>query len=104
MADKKNELALVPIADYAILAESPENMRAIVQDNLGNGTLSPFDLEQIKVPTGGATLWDRGDEPAKEVQGIVVYFRDMRSWWEQSFDEKQGANSPPDCQSQDGVH
>ena len=51
---------LVPIEKYAILNESAENMRAIVADNLGNGTLSPFDLEQIRVPAGGSTLCLRG--------------------------------------------
>lgn len=106
--------ALVPITEYAVLAESPENLRAIVADNLGNGTLSPFDLEQIRVPAGGSTLWERksfdhadadkdGNYQVREIQGVVVYFRDLRAWWEASFDDKEGA-APPDCQSQDNIH
>lgn len=105
---------LVPIDQYAILAESPENMRAIVADNLGNGTLSPFDLEQIRVPAGGATLWERtsfddpnadkdGNVQVREIQGVAIYFRDMRAWWQVSYDEKAGSGSPPDCQSQDNI-
>lgn len=115
MADKKNENALVPIEKYAILAESPENMRAVITDNLGSGNLSPFDLEQIRVPAGGGTLWERtsfddpeadkdGNVQVKEIQGVVVYFRDMRSWWGVSFDQKEGTGAPPDCQSQDNIH
>ena len=108
---KKNEL--VPISEYAVMKESPENLKQIVEDNLGNGTLSPFDLEQIRVPAGGGTLWERQsfDDPnaedgivrTKEIAGAVVYFRDLRAWWIQSFEEKQGGAVPPDCQSQDNV-
>lgn len=115
MAKPSTELALVPIEHYAILAESPENMQAIIADNLGSGTLSPFDLEQIRVPGSGGTLWERksfddpeadkdGNIQVKEIQGIVVYFRDMRRWWEESYDQKQGTGAPPDCQSQDAIH
>jgi hypothetical protein len=107
--------ALVPIEKYSIMNESADNIRAIVADNLGNGTLSAFDLEQMRVPSGGSTLWERSsfDDPdadkdgivhLKEIQGAPVYFRDLRAWWRVAFEERQGAGTPPDCQSQDNLH
>lgn len=115
IAVKQPGPALVPIEQYAILAEDPANMRQLIADNLGSGTLSPFDLEQIRVPAGGSTLWERAslDDPEadseglihpKEIVGVVVYFRDVRAWWQLGYDEKVGAGSPPDCQSQDNIN
>lgn len=42
----------------------------------------------------------RGDQSAKEIEGIIIHKADMRSYW---ADEFAGGNNPPDCASADGL-
>lgn len=78
----------------------------IVRENLGeNAKLGPFDLPRIKIPTGGQTqfaLPGLGEDPeyVKEIVGVIVYYRNMRSYWKGEY---SGEGAPPDCQSPDAI-
>lgn len=86
---------------FAVVKCDPEDLRDIVQINLGGEQLSAFDLERIRVPDGKSDFWtiptQDGTEAAKEVDGIIIHFRDVRSWWPD--DEPTG--KPPVCSSED---
>jgi hypothetical protein len=63
---------------------------------LGDGAdTSPFDLERIKMPTGGETKWPGAGET---FDGIIVAWRACRAYWPGEF---SGAE-PPACSSPDG--
>jgi hypothetical protein len=91
--------------DFRALQENPDNIREIILTNVGPSGLSRFDLERVKMPTGGATKWTletvRGEKSVDEIEGIIVAHRPARVYWSEPI-EKTGGNSPPDCASADG--
>ena len=74
-----------------------------LHENTGGEKLSPFDLDRIKVPAGGGTMWTvpslTGDQEVKELSGIIVYWKSTRAYWPGSY---EGGSAPPDCSSNDG--
>lgn len=72
-------------------------------DQLG---LSNFQLDRIKIPSGGMTSWEveslEGTSVEKHVDAIIVSMvGKQKSWWAVPMDEG-GAGSPPSCSSKDG--
>ena len=104
MAKTKSEALPAVLGDYAISMMNSGEVAEIIKENIGNSTIGQFDLDRIKVPAGGATVWSvptlEGDEPAKELLGVIVHFQDQRAYWAESFG-KGGGGSPPDCSSLD---
>lgn len=100
---------LVPVdpALYPILAPSADldALREVVDENIGAGGMTQFDLDRIKIPSGGGRTWLvpglEGDEDLREIDGIVVYWRDPRAFWRSKLDDS-GGGTPPDCASEDG--
>ena len=76
---------------------------AEVSENIGGGTISPSQLDRVKVPSGGGMAWEvptldgKGDV-VKELDVIIVAARDVRSYYSEKYD---GGNTPPDCYSLD---
>lgn len=96
---------LVPFNEYSVAKINATDLMEILQENVG-GQITEFDLQRAKVPTGGMTAWvlpslDGEDEIATNIDGILVYHREPRAYWEKSIDEG-GGNNPPDCSSADG--
>lgn len=92
---------------YAIMLADPTEFREALEVNSGGQRISPFDLDVVKLPSGGMTAWTipdiiEGEVIAKSIEGIVTLQRSIRSYWRESLDEK-GGGSPPDCSSQDGI-
>lgn len=96
---------LIPVSEleekYPVLGD-PDLMEAFTA-NLGDDDVSLFDLDRVKIPSGGATTWELpglGDEPeaTRELRGVVLEVISRRSYWEVSLDE-QSEPSPPDCSS-----
>lgn len=86
---------------YQGLMANPGDTVALLEENLGGEQLEVFDLDQVKVPGGGALQWTLMDELGGEVQkdsveGVIVFHHLVRNYWEQSIDEG-GGGSPPDC-------
>ena len=92
---------------YPVLAMDPARFSKVIRANIGNARLTEFDVDRISVPTGGGNLWTvptlDGDENAKDITGIVVYWKEPRAYWKVAFDES-GGGTPPDCSSDDGVN
>lgn len=90
---------------YLALNRSPEEIEAIVADNLSGQEFSEFDLTQLKVPAGGATAWEvetlEGMRSVREISGIIVHKRQTRAWW--PYELGDAPSSPPSCSSADAV-
>ena len=85
---------------YAISTD-PQEVARVIRENAGPQGLTEFDLDRIKVPTGGRTTWEIAGiggeaEDIKMFEGIIVYFKDGRRWWKVPFDPS-GGGMPPDC-------
>ncbi len=110
MPEDKKDNQIVPFADvsnYLALEGDGSKVLEIIQDTLGGRAITPFDLERIRIPAGGATTWevddlDQGTIAIKQLKGIVIHNAPARSYWKMGLDEG-GASQPPDCASFDLV-
>ncbi len=96
------ETALVPVgSDYLALTGNALN---IIQENLKHQPLSLQFFDIIKSPSGGATVFSvpglTGDEPAKELTGIILDYTTPRAYWD-TPDPVEG--TPPVCFSADSL-
>lgn len=98
--------ALVKLHGQAYLALggnfNPAATAEVIRENTGGAGLSAFDLDRVHIPPGGSTTWTipsiEGEKESKELEGVVIYWRDVRSFWKDPF---TGAGTPPDCASID---
>jgi hypothetical protein len=107
MSEQTKALAVVNTENYQIMQLDKQELMEVMQENLGvNGGLSSFDLDRIKVPSGGMTVFEvptlEGTEARTAVEGVIVFWTEPRAYWTKSMDEGDG-NTPPDCSSPDGV-
>lgn len=106
---KGTELAVREPSTYAIMQADPAELQEALEVNSGGQRISPFDLDVVKLPSQGMTIWSipdliEGEINTKTIEGIVILQRGIRSYWAMGLDEKDsGGSSPPDCSSQDGV-
>lgn len=87
---------------FQIVKADPEQVRDIIQLNLGGAKVTPFKLDRVRVPDGKSDFWTiptlEDAESDKLLQGVVVHFRDLRAWWPDS----EPTGKPPVCRSDDG--
>ena len=92
--------------DYSVLGLGAGEVTDIVKSNIGDAGLNEWELDRIRIPSGGALSWSvpslEGEEMVKELTGIIVAWRDSRAYWKVDFAEA-GEGSAPDCQSPDAV-
>jgi hypothetical protein len=98
---------LVKVEEYAVMQVGSENLLETIQANLGGQSISEFDLDRVTIPSGGGGAWTvpslEGEQVTPTLQGVVVYWKDTRSFWRESF-ESAGGGSPPDCSSPDAEY
>ena len=106
---KKDETALVVPEDtqFQIMKMGESDIKAMLHENLAGGdSISVQDLPRVKVPSGGGTVWSvpsvEGDKNMEHLEGVIIFTKNTRTYWEQSFDDT-GGGIPPDCYSLDGV-
>jgi hypothetical protein len=91
------------MSPFVIIQMPIVQIREAVQVNLGE-KMSAGDLQVIRLPAGGGTAWTlqnlEGEKTEKELYGIIVGWRDTRSYWSVPMDQSDG-NAPPDCASVD---
>jgi hypothetical protein len=99
----KPETGIVLANDYTIAQTDSSLLAEVLQENIG-GSLSRFDFDTVKMPAGGGLQWTvptlTGEDQEDELTGIIVYWKEARAYWEQSFDDS-GGGTPPDCSSDD---
>ena len=100
---KKTELSTVETKDYAIFKTDKAKVRELIVQNLGIAGIGQFDLTRVKMPTGGGLKFDlptlEGDKQVNSIEGILVFWKEQRTYWDASFDES-GGGAPPDCESE----
>lgn len=98
---KETKQEIIPNT-YRALSVPAAQLTGFLMQNLGSQGLKPTDLDRVKVPAGGGISWEvptlKGPESVSVLEGIVLHFKDVRSYWKQ-----KGTNSPPDCSSADGM-
>jgi hypothetical protein len=97
---------VVPYERYAVAQVGVGALMDTLRENVGPGQLSVFDLDRVKIPAGGSTTWSvptlEGEaQDARTLDGVVVYHREPRAFWQTPFAES-GGGTPPDCASQFG--
>ena len=96
------DTSLAPV-DSAYLALT-NNALDIIRANLKSRPLSLDLFDIVKSPSGGSTVFSvpglAGDEPAKELMGIVLDYTTPRAYWN-TPDPVEG--TPPACMSQDSI-
>lgn len=100
--------ALVPIAeaqkylaDWSSLNSNAKEVAEVINANGGLVGSNLFDLDGAKVPTGGGATWEvGGEEGSKEIDGVIVFYSDGRTYWKDAF---SGEGMSPDCQSSDSI-
>ena len=94
--------ALAPISSEYIALTN--NALEIINENLKNQPLSFALFDIIKSPSGGATVFAvpglAGEEPEKELIGIILDYTTPRAYWD-TPDPVEG--TPPNCWSKDSV-
>jgi hypothetical protein len=94
------------IINFPALVEDPKALVAALRENLAGGTFSAFDLDRIKIPSGGNLTWAvptlEGVERTENLVGIIMGIQNCRAYWSVPFADS-GGGSPPDCASEDGV-
>jgi len=90
------------IADFQIVQIDIRQLEEVIEVNIGDEGISRFDLDRLKVPTGGTTTWSvptlEGEKQQEAVEGIVIHWKDVRAYWAGDY---TGKNTPPDCYSDD---
>lgn len=89
---------------FLALSRSTDDIKAIIADNLAGASVGEFDLPRVKMPSGGGKTWELdsplvGTQAVPVLEGIVVYQRQGRSYWE----NPDPTGEPPQCSSRDGI-
>lgn len=89
---------------HFLVLQGEQAISEIISENLGELGITQFDLDRVKFPTGGNTMWTipslDEDKTEKELRGIIVYWKDVRAYWTELF---SGEGNPPDCRSDDSI-
>jgi hypothetical protein len=88
-------------SDYVALNNNALN---IIRENLKNQPLSFQLFDIVKSPSGGSTVFSvpglAGDEPEKELTGIILDYTTPRAYWD-TPDPVEG--TPPICYSENSI-
>ena len=93
MADKNTALVTTSngVENYLALSMPTSEIREVLSGVLGSEGLSPKDLERVRLPAGGGISWEvqtlEGEKTVQEIQGIIIAQRQVRVYWDQSFED-----------------
>ncbi len=101
---EKDAAPLTQISPYIPANVDRALIEEVMAENLGATGMSEFDLQRIKMPSGGTQFFElQGPEtvePAAKFRCIILKARDTRGYWAKSIDES-GGGQPPECHSHD---
>lgn len=93
---------IIPADDWALISDQ-EGLAAVIY-NLQGESISEFDLDRVKVPAGGATVFQipglDGITNAEAIEGIILHIGIRRAFWR----DPTPSGKPPECYSTDGLH
>ncbi|MCK5639238.1 MAG: hypothetical protein KAJ19_00520 [Gammaproteobacteria bacterium] len=101
---KSKALAIVE-APYSALMIQQDDVALMINEEL-DGELGVFDIDRIKIPSSGITSFSvpnlEGEtDMVKEIEGIIIYKKSVRAYWEKSYDDVGAA--PPNCSSDNAI-
>lgn len=89
---------------FAVLRMGEHELSDLITENLGGESLSPRDLDRVKVPSGSGSVWEvpsfDGISAEKVIKGVIVHRATRRAYWKEKY---SGGGEQPDCFSDDGV-
>lgn len=95
-------------SNFRALQVPAKQLVQTLQNNLGGAGLKAFDLDRVKVPSGGGIAWEvpglKGPQITQTLEGIILHSKDNRSYWAKKYGGDGGGNQPPDCSSTDMTH
>ena len=97
-----------PESEYPLMdsGEAIQNVLGLIDMNLGAQSFSALHLAPIKVPAGGARdflVEGAADaDSRREIQAVIVAFRQTRAFWKRMYGTGWGGKKPPDCTSVNG--
>jgi hypothetical protein len=93
------------LVQITALAADLAAVKEILTENLGAGGMSEFDLQKIKIPSGGGIAFEvtdiDGEKAVPKIKAVILFHRDQRAYWPNSLDETGGV--APDCHSNDAL-
>jgi hypothetical protein len=95
-----NEIAKVE-DEFLVLSKDVDKVKTVVEANLGGEDgASMFDLEQVKMPTGGGKSFILSDGSAVEsIEAVICQWQNIRAYWPGDY----SGGDKPQCSSTDGV-
>jgi hypothetical protein len=101
-----SDLAVYGGEKFASMTLAADDMRGVLEANIGDAEIGEFDLDVVGMPSGGGLSWtvpDLSGEPVSEaaLEGVIVLHGNRRVFWDQDFDTA-GGGTPPDCSSMNG--
>lgn len=89
---------------FAVLRMEPDEIQELIAENIGSDALTPNDLDRVKVPSGGGSVWEvpsvDGIEATKVIEGVIIYRATRRAYWQAKY---EGGGEQPDCFSDNGI-
>ncbi len=89
---------------FALLRMEASDVQELIEENLGGDSLTPRDLDRVKVPSGGGSMWEvptvDGIEGMKTIEGVIVHRATRRAYWPKKYD---GSGEQPTCYSDNGL-
>jgi hypothetical protein len=93
-------------SDFISLGDDFHRLAELLEANHCGAPLTAADCERLTTPTGGVLHFTRhtpsGDEPHREIHGIIINNQFRRVHWSETFDQRS-APQAPDCASADGI-
>lgn len=98
------DLVVLEKGAYVALSHTPDDVKAILADSLGDEELTEQDLPKIKIPSGGATVWmvpgAAGPTATEKLEGVVVFWKRSKAYWP----NPDPTGEPPACVAADNKH
>ena len=97
---------LVPFGSYAVAQTDIAELTETIKSNIEGQPIDEFALERIKMPGAGSTTWSvptlQGDVDTKALDGVIVFTKLVRAYWQTSYDDGGGSDIP-DCSSRNSA-
>lgn len=105
MSKSNNDAVSVPTdSPFPVVASA--DARAMLATQVAEAGIGVFDLDRIKLPTGGGNFFELpgldGPTPAQEFHAVITAVRANQKAWHRTTMDEGGGGSFPDCRSYDG--
>jgi hypothetical protein len=84
-------------SDVIILGDDFHRLAELLETNHGGAPLTAADCERLTIPTGGILHFTRhtpsGDEPYREIRGIINHVQHRNAYWRETFDQRSAAKA-----------